>query len=78
LPTWWAPVHKAVTTSPVRDSAAARADGPDAVKEVTTRQETWVPVVDLVIEVEAAESPETLDAEALLRDGRAAGLMPKG
>lgn len=68
---------KEVTTSPVRDSAAVRADGAKVVQEVTTRQETWIPMVDLVIEVEAEESPETLDAEALLRDGRANGLMPK-
>jgi len=69
---------KEVTTTPVRDSAAAPADGSKVVQEVTTRQDAWIPVVDLVIQVEAAESPETLDAEALLREGRAAGLMPKG
>jgi hypothetical protein len=68
---------KEVTTSPVQDSAIVRADEPKVVQEVTTRQDAWIPMVNLVIEVEAAESDETLDAEALLRDGRAMGLMPK-
>jgi hypothetical protein len=71
---------KEVTTTPVRDSAALQADGPKVVQEVTTRQDAWIPMVDLVIQViqvGGAESPETLDAEALLREGRAAGLMPK-
>lgn len=68
---------KEVTTSPVRDSLVVRADGPKVVQEVTTRQDAWIPIVDLVIEVETAESDETLDAEALLRDGHATGLMPK-
>ena len=67
---------KEVTTSPVKDSLVVRADGPKVVQEVTTRQDAWIPMVNLVIEVEAQESDETLDADALLRDGRASGLLP--
>ncbi len=65
------------TSAPLQDTAFAHADAPKVVQEVTTRQEAWIPMVDLVIEVEPAESAETLDADTVLREGRASGLLPK-
>ena len=47
------------------------------VKETTTREDTWIPIVTLVIKMEPAETAETLDAETVLREGRASGLLPK-
>ncbi len=68
---------KEVTTKPMKDTAFARADAPKVVQEVTTSQDAWIPIVTLVIVVEQAESAETLDAETVLREGRASGLLPK-
>ncbi|MDB5103186.1 MAG: hypothetical protein JWP91_875 [Fibrobacteres bacterium] len=67
-----------VTSKPVKDTAFAREDAPKVVHETTTSQDAWIPMVTLVIAVEKAESAETLDAEVLVRDGKASGLLPKG
>ena len=66
-----------VTRKPVNDSDAARPDAPQLVKETTTRQDAWVPMVRLVIELEPAETGETLDADRVIREARAAGILPK-
>lgn len=66
-----------VTSKPVKDTLFAASDAPTEVKETTTREDTWIPIVTLVIKMEPAETAETLDAETVLREGRASGLLPK-
>lgn len=66
-----------VTRKPVNDSDEARPDAPQVVKERTTRQDAWIPLVHLVIELEKEESEETLDADTVIREARAGGLLPK-
>lgn len=66
-----------VTRKPVNDSDASRPGAPQVVKETTTRQDAWIPLVHLVIELEQAETEETLDADAVIREARAGGILPK-
>lgn len=68
---------KEVTRKPVNDSDAARPDAPLVVKETTTRQDAWIPLAHLVIELEQAETEETLDADAVIREARTGGVLPK-
>jgi hypothetical protein len=42
------------------------------------RRDAWIPLVHLVIELEQAETEETLDADAVIREARTSGIMPKG
>lgn len=66
-----------VTRKPVNDSDAARPDAPQVVRETTRRQDAWIPLAHLVIELEQAETEETLDADTVIREARASGLLPK-
>jgi hypothetical protein len=66
-----------VTRKPVNDSDMARPDAPQVVKETTTRQDAWIPMVHLVIELEKEENTETLDADTVLREARTSGLLPR-
>jgi hypothetical protein len=47
------------------------------VQETTTREDAWIPSAVLVFVTLAGETDETLDSEAVLREGRASGLLPK-
>jgi hypothetical protein len=66
-----------VSRKPLHDSDLARPGAPQVVKEKTTRSEAWIPLVHLVIELEQAESEETLDADAVIREARTSGILPK-
>lgn len=66
-----------VTKTPLQDSGVARADAPQVVQEVTTREEAWIPTADVVIHIEAAETESALDAEQVWAQGRASGLLPQ-
>lgn len=70
-------VSHEVTRKPAVDTLFAPKDAPPVVQEVTTREDAWIPSAVLVFKTSEAETDETLDAEAVMREGRASGLLPK-
>lgn len=70
-------VYHEVTRKPVVDTLFPPEVAPQVVQEVTTREDAWIPSAVLVFKTSEAETDETLDSEAVLREGRASGLLPK-
>jgi hypothetical protein len=70
-------VSHEVTRKPAVDTLFAPKDAPQVVQETTTREDAWIPSAVLVFVTLAGETEETLDSEAVLREGRASGLLPK-
>lgn len=70
-------VSREVTREPVKDTLFPAAEAPHVVKETTTREDAWIPTATLVFETLPEETGDSLDADSVLREGRAAGLLPK-